>query len=820
MAKGRKKSQRKGPAQPRSIGKPTPSEPVGADPTDVDTGLRAVKNLVESVGTDKEEGKLGALGNILSKAQTSSAAADEKAKQQAAGALEGDLQNLVGELKLQINEAEKAKAEYLSGSHNLQQREQQLSIDRDDIEKTKKQLKKDQLALAAGQKEFSEKQSTMADRERDLEVKLIDAEAGFAQKNEEMLEMYRREKEDELQAFEDKKLSLRTEIDEFKNNITNLRESLETESRELRERLEVKMQELEVRELEIEEEKTRCNSIKRRVEHREGMLDHQREIDQEEIRSEFLAELERAKNIHEELSRQISTFSKSESEYRDKLAEFSKLRGALGGDDPKTYMARMDRLKSRNEELQTELDLKPSTDIEEASKRLKNENQDLLQARESQDAELAKLSTLVRQNRTSVIDKENLSKENLILASHNEVLGGRINELRDEVDDLLSKQESKTAFPALMHMDSSEEHNRTATVEKVSSLKTFAAELRQRIAWDSETSKELFFREEDIRLFLAGLSMSKLHILQGISGTGKTSLAKAFARAVGGGSTTVPIQAGWRDKDDLIGHYNSFEKKFYERPCLQGLYEAQTPFYSDRPYIILLDEMNLSRPEQYFAEFLSALELDRKDQKLTLMTSVHAGSPKLLIQGQFLQIPENVWFIGTANHDETTFEFADKTYDRAHVMELPRHEEHFDIDKTLAPMSYSFSSLEKAFSVAERKYSEEIFEIIEEITHSDFVETLAQRLGVGWGNRLERQGQRFISTMLASGAKKGEAIDHLLATKVLRTGKATGRYDTEKEDIEKLSSDLKILWNNLGIKQGPTASEKLLSDELRRKSAH
>ncbi|MDC0361762.1 AAA family ATPase [Halioglobus sp.] len=818
MAKGRKKPQRRNPAQSGTSDKPTGNDSVDRQQSGVEAGLRSVENLVEDVGEDQSQ--LGTLGKLMSKAKSTNAAVDEKTRLKVEEALEEDLQSLVGELKLQLRQAEKAKSDHQTRSNNLQQREHQVSLDRDDIENTKKQLKSDQLVFAASQKEISEKQSLIADQERELEVKLIDAEAGFAQKNEEMLEVFRKEKESAMQTYEDKKVSLRNEIDELNRSVINLKKSIEIESQEIRAELDSEKHELEARKLEIEEERIGLNRLSRKTDLREKMLDRQRESDREEIRSEFLAELERSKNIQDELRKQISTFSKSESEYRTQLADFSKLRAALGGDAPASFIARMERLKSRNEELQIELDLKPSKDVEEASKRLKAENQDLLQARESQDAEIARLSTLVRQNRTSVIDKENLSKENLILGSHNEVLGGRIKELRDEVDDLLSKQESKTAFPALMHMDTSEEHNRTATVEKVSSLKAFATELRQRIAWDNETGKELFFREEDVRLFLAGLSMSKLHILQGISGTGKTSLAKAFARAVGGGSTTVSVQAGWRDKDDLVGHYNSFEKKFYERPCLQALYEAQTPFYSDRPYVILLDEMNLSRPEQYFAEFLSALELDRKDQKLTLMTSAHAGAPKKFIQDQYLKIPENVWFIGTANHDETTFEFADKTYDRAHVLELPRHEERFEIDKTLAPTSYSFSSLEKAFSVAEKKYSEQITNLLDEVTHSDFVETLAQRLGVGWGNRLERQGQRFISTMIASGATIGEALDHLVATKVLRTGKATGRYDTEKDDIEKLSRELKTLWSQLSIKGDPSASEKLLNDELRRKSAH
>ena len=179
-------------------------------------------------------------------------------------------------------------------------------------------------------------------------------------------------------------------------------------------------------------------------------------------------------------------------------------------------------------------------------------------------------------------------------------------------------------------MDNSERHNGIASTESVTDLEIFALDMQERIAWDPKTQKKLFFRIEDIRLFIAGLSMSRLHVLQGICGTGKTSLVKAFSRAVGGGCKTVAVQAGGRDKTDLVGHYNSFEKQFYEQDCLKGLYEAQTPFYKDRPYIILLDEMNLSRPEQYFADFLSALEMemDDPDYKITLMTSPHPAAPK------------------------------------------------------------------------------------------------------------------------------------------------------------------------------------------------
>jgi 5-methylcytosine-specific restriction endonuclease McrBC GTP-binding regulatory subunit McrB len=113
------------------------------------------------------------------------------------------------------------------------------------------------------------------------------------------------------------------------------------------------------------------------------------------------------------------------------------------------------------------------------------------------------------------------------------------------------------------------------------------------------------------------------------------------------------------------------KKRFNETEFLQALYRAQCPSYAERVYIIVLDEMNLSHPEQYFADLLSVLEQDESQRDLKLMSASANAAPKLLKDGRILKIPANVWFIGTANHDETTKDFADKTYDRAHVMELP-----------------------------------------------------------------------------------------------------------------------------------------------------
>jgi hypothetical protein len=347
---------------------------------------------------------------------------------------------------------------------------------------------------------------------------------------------------------------------------------------------------------------------------------------------------------------------------------------------------------------------------------------------------------------------------------------------------------------------------------EMSSLEEFADDLRHRIGYDPETQKELYYTERDVRSFLGGLAMSQLVLLQGISGTGKTSLPLSFARAVGGGTEVVSVQAGWRDKHDLLGHFNSFEKRFYERDFLQALYRAQTPAFADRPFVIVLDEMNLSHPEQYFADFLSALELDAGKREITLLTSGVKQAPQFFVDGRKLRIPENVWFVGTANHDETTVDFADKTYDRSHVMELPRHREDFNVQRTSSRHPVSFAALQTAFGRAQEEYgatAKQVLTAFDELTG-----TLEQEFQVGWGNRLERQAHCYVPVVVAAGGDVGEAVDHLLSTKVLR--KIRNRYDTTPDGFEKLSSQLEDMWMLLDA-DGPVAPASMRIIEIERR---
>ena len=117
---------------------------------------------------------------------------------------------------------------------------------------------------------------------------------------------------------------------------------------------------------------------------------------------------------------------------------------------------------------------------------------------------------------------------------------------------------------------------------------------------------KLYYELDMMRFFVAALGTTRIVILQGISGTGKTSLPYAFGKFVQRDSSVVSVQPSWRERTELYGYFNEFSKKYTETEFLKAIYEGN--YYRD-PHIVILDEMNIARVEYYFAEMLSILVL-------------------------------------------------------------------------------------------------------------------------------------------------------------------------------------------------------------------
>ena len=228
--------------------------------------------------------------------------------------------------------------------------------------------------------------------------------------------------------------------------------------------------------------------------------------------------------------------------------------------------------------------------------------------------------------------------------------------------------------------------------------------------------------------------------------------------------------------------------------------------------------MNLSRPEQYFAEFLSAMELSERDRWINLMESRPAhGAPIKLRNGRDIWLPPNLWFIGTANHDETTNGFADKTHDRSFVLELPKQDAVKEkIVKPQSRASWSFESLNWQFNKARDNYKDQIAELQTKINQSSLTTLLSETFRLGWGNRLESQLQRFVPVVLEVGGSEALAVDHLLASRMFRDGKVIGRHDVNADKLHQVEDALRVMWENCELMGEPTRCLAALKSDIER----
>ncbi|MGF7396412.1 DUF3578 domain-containing protein [Thermoanaerobacterium thermosaccharolyticum] len=202
-------------------------------------------------------------------------------------------------------------------------------------------------------------------------------------------------------------------------------------------------------------------------------------------------------------------------------------------------------------------------------------------------------------------------------------------------------------------------------------------------------SRGFLYDDNLIENYYLSLKTKPFLILAGISGTGKSKLARLFAEAIGattenGRFKLVPVRPDWSDSTDLLG-YKDLNGRFHPGVLTTFVKDAmKNPQY---PYFFILDEMNLARVEYYFSDVLSIIESRNKVNK-TIVTD-RLLNRELLDSASFseygdIYIPDNLYFIGTVNMDETTFPFSKKVLDRANVIELS------DVD-----LDYAFEDVEE-----------------------------------------------------------------------------------------------------------------------------
>ncbi|MBQ7354096.1 MAG: hypothetical protein IJW62_01090 [Clostridia bacterium] len=293
------------------------------------------------------------------------------------------------------------------------------------------------------------------------------------------------------------------------------------------------------------------------------------------------------------------------------------------------------------------------------------------------------------------------------------------------------------------------------------------------VAYARDSRLHLSYTPADIAAFIAGLGATRLTILQGMSGTGKTSLPKIFTEAVLGNCEIIEVESSWRDKNELLGYYNEFSRIYTPKKFTQALYKARLS--PERLTFIVLDEMNLSRIEYYFSDFLSLMENEAHKREIKLLNVGlfrRAEGKRLpyfgLTDGHTIKIPPNVWFIGTANRDESTFEISDKVYDRAHTMNFNKRAPKVTMLRDPIPPRYlSVSELNRLLEEACRsvRFDIESYGVIRE------VEELLAPYNISFGNRIANQIETFVriyaSCFTPTDAVIHEAVETILLSKVV-----------------------------------------------------
>ena len=363
-------------------------------------------------------------------------------------------------------------------------------------------------------------------------------------------------------------------------------------------------------------------------------------------------------------------------------------------------------------------------------------------------------------------------------------------------------------------------------LKELQDLPSLVAHIKNYAGCTGGNKERLFYKDDDIRAFLAGMAVSRLIILQGMSGTGKSSLPRAVAESISGFNKLIPVESSWRDRNELLGYYNDFNKKFNAKTFTIELYRSGKEICSKIPTFMVLDEMNLARIEYYFSDFLAVLQKpnsddwiielvasdmrtlpmslskeikdkikiedkdaydiwqrieksragdvsasvsDEEKQKIsTILEKEHCliGAEDL-IDGRKIRVPKNVWFVGTANKDESTFEISDKVYDRAQVIVLNDRGEPEDKYEPTTKQFISVDKLQNLFTDAKEKLSKYDEKEIE-TRLKELEDVLKEYFGVAFGNRIYNQAKDFTAVFMGTGGTLVNALDYQISTKIWR----------------------------------------------------
>lgn len=633
--------------------------------------------------------------------------------------------------------------------------------------------------------ESIQKEVDKAVRQKEKEMK---EQIDNAQKEaKDIIKKANEEAEDVVSKLEERTKQLDASEEELTKKMAEIESAKVQYKQEVLDSIQVEIKSISGEKESLEKELDDCKRTLKRKESDIAALEEDKKFYEEELsangvkRSDILGYQTQIATLQGDLD----TINKLYSELQDKAKRLN-AQILLYGDDPSKAIKRNAELEKRVAELESLLSSCPS-----------KEELDLLRANTVKYEEINNQLEIAKQEKLRLeaenielkVDKDEIESYRKFI----KILELQKSELQRELDRNIELYNNSTekVFASLSVIDSLPCKDYPSILRNGNiSLKVLCTRFRGYLA--NRPTTPLYYDEKTIRTFIAGFASSRLMILEGLSGTGKSSLPRAFADFMGSETIEVPVQSSWKDRNDLLGFYNDFKKQYKETEFLKALYKATHD--PNNIYIIVLDEMNLSRIEYYFADLLSVLEKpNTEDWKIELISDYASINnnpnawPRLIHEGK-LQISDNTWFVGTANKDDSTFIITDKVYDRSVVLNFDKKGEPEKIDTSL-PINMNNTDFQALLHQASR-FSDKLNEsrYKEMIKHLD--DTVKDLFQITFGNRIANQLEKFVPVYIACGGTVDEAIDIMFSRKVLR--KLEGLYDENtKENLSLFKDDIK-----------------------------